>query len=105
MTQSNLDAFLDYLVERIATRVVEKLGGADSQWVDQSSSQLGSRRHRAAVNRRIAEGLPGATKVGRKHLLTREALAEELATVSKKRRATTETDVQLEARIRKDLGL
>lgn len=51
--------------------------------VDQTASPLGCRRHCAAVRRRIKQGLPGATKVGRVHSLTRAALNEELAAVSR----------------------
>lgn len=52
--------------------------------VDQRSSPLGSRRHCAAVKRRVAAGDEGAAIVGRKHLLSREALAAELAALSKR---------------------
>lgn len=50
-------------------------------WLDQEFSPLGSRRHIAAVRRRIARRKPGseldAVVVGRRYLLTVDALAEE----------------------------
>ncbi len=52
-------------------------GGGDD-WVDQSASPMGSRLHCAAVRRRRAEGKGGAAIKNRRHLLTREALAEEM---------------------------
>ncbi len=48
----------------------------------QQGSPLGARRHRAAVQRRIKAGLGGAYVVGRELLLTREALLEELRTMT-----------------------
>jgi hypothetical protein len=54
-----------------------KTRGAEEQ-VDQKHSPLGSRRHCAAVRRRRAEALGGAEIIGKRHLLTRAALAEEL---------------------------
>jgi hypothetical protein len=50
-----------------------------SQWIDQAGSPLGPRRHHTAVRRRLAKGLGGAAKVGRKSLLSPDALAEELS--------------------------
>ena len=50
--------------------------------IDQRLSPLGKRRHGEAVRRRIAEGLPGAAKIGRQFFLTQTALDEELAAES-----------------------
>lgn len=47
-----------------------------------AAQALGRRRFCEAVRRRMAEGSGGAERVGKKHLLTREALAEELARCS-----------------------
>lgn len=47
-------------------------------WTDQRKSPLGAKRHCAAVRRLLADGLPGAAVVGRKHLLSAEALDAEL---------------------------
>jgi hypothetical protein len=55
---------------------------ASEPMVDQQHSALGRRRHCAAVRRRRAEGADGAEIVGKKHLLSRAALAEELARCS-----------------------
>lgn len=53
----------------------------ESGWIDQEFSPLGSRRHIAAVRRRIARRKPGAELdaviAGRRYLLTVDALAEE----------------------------
>jgi hypothetical protein len=73
-----LEHILDELIERIACRVVEKLRQAPPGMTDQAASPLGARRHCSIVRRRIARGEPGATIVGRKHLLSAEALTEEL---------------------------
>ncbi len=50
----------------------------------QKGSPLGARRHIRAVRRRVAAGEAGASIVGRRYLLTREALNEELGNVSSK---------------------
>lgn len=50
-----------------------------ADWVDQTSSPLGSRRHISATRRRMAAGLEGAARVGRRYLLSGQALTEELA--------------------------
>ena len=76
---NGLDQLLDELADRLAPRLAERLrGGAASDLVDQSSSPLGNRRHIQAVRRRMAAGELGASKVGRRYLLNREALSEEL---------------------------
>lgn len=100
----DVSAILDGLVDLIAAKVVEKLGGDGGQWVDQSASPLGPRRHRKAVCERLASGRPGASKVGRKHLLSREALAEELAITGRKKSTPKQGD-DLEERLRQELGL
>lgn len=56
------------------------------QWIPQTRSPLGNRRHIAAVRRRLAAGEPGATQVGRKYLLTRDAMDQELGRVVASRR-------------------
>jgi hypothetical protein len=99
-----VSAILDGLVDLIAERVVQKLGGDGSDWVDQSASPLGPRRHRRAVNDRLASGRPGASRIGRKCLLSREALEEELATKGRKK-GTPDEGESVEARLRRELGL
>jgi hypothetical protein len=56
-------------------------------WIEQAGSPLGNRRHVAAVKRRIAAGrIDGASMVGRRAMLSADALAEELALLSAKPR-------------------
>ena len=67
------------LAQTIAAAVVRELRQpGDDQWIGQADSPLGSRRHNAAVRRRLAAGEGGAARIGRRHLLSRRALAEEL---------------------------
>jgi len=72
------------LVRYFARLVAAELRGADVSLVSGATSPLGARRHNAAVRRRIAEHaagelpISGASKVGKTHYLTQEALAEEL---------------------------
>lgn len=49
------------------------------RWVDQRHSPLRSRKHCAATRRLVAEGDPRAFVNGRRHLMTEEAVAEEMA--------------------------
>lgn len=67
-------------------------------WVDQRASALGSRRHCAAVRRRLAKGEPGAAVVGRRHLLSAESLAEELRGLKGPRRSAGPESVGSELR-------
>ena len=64
------------VLERFADLVAERLGAG--AFVDQRDSPLGRNRHCAAVRRRMAEAKPGASKIGRRYLLSREAMMEEL---------------------------
>ncbi|MGC4088659.1 MAG: hypothetical protein QM756_12325 [Polyangiaceae bacterium] len=74
---------LEPLLDAVADRVVRKLTeGQQADMVDQTHSPLGRRRHCNAVRRRVAAGEAGAAVVGRRHLLTREALGAELAALS-----------------------
>jgi hypothetical protein len=73
-----LQAFAPYLDE-IADRLAARLEQRRAREVSQKDSPLGPRRHRAAVNRRLANKEGGAGKVGRNHYLTPEAVREELA--------------------------
>jgi uncharacterized protein (DUF1684 family) len=68
-----------------AERVEEAEAAGHREWIDQSASPLGARRHINAVQRRIAAGDPSdAARVGRRWLLSRDAVAAELATISKR---------------------
>jgi len=69
------EPYIDALAERLAA-VLERRRG---RMINQYDSELGNRRHRDAVKRRMANGEGGAGKSGRNYLLTREAMREELA--------------------------
>jgi hypothetical protein len=62
-------------------------------WIDQVASQLGRRRHVAAVRRRLAAGDGSASMIGRRALLSPEAHDEELAALAERpaRREKTES--------------
>jgi hypothetical protein len=65
---SELDRLVDLLAERIADAVVRRLGRANGdEFVDQSTSPLGRRRHIAAIR---SGALPGR-QVGRLYLARR----------------------------------
>jgi hypothetical protein len=69
------------IVERIADEGEGSGGGGEgpeSSWVDQHQSDLTVRQHCRAVRRRRTEGKPGAAIVGRRYLMTRAALWEEM---------------------------
>lgn len=74
-----LAAAIQTLAGAIAAAVVRELRQpGEDQWVSQADSPLGSRLHCRAVRRRVNAGDPGAAIVRRKHLLSNQALAEEL---------------------------
>ena len=73
------EQLLSRLANLVADLIVQKLQAANEGMIGQEQSLLGRRRHCAAVQRRVAAGLPGAAIVGRKHLLSPEALREELS--------------------------
>jgi hypothetical protein len=79
---SALDQLVDELAHRVAAIVLERLRRGDPDMVDQVRSPLGRRRHCAAVRRRLARGEAGAAVVGRAHMLSPEALSEELGRAS-----------------------
>ncbi len=71
------EPLLDSLAERIVDKWLEK---TDLRMVPQSVSPLGPRKHRDAVKRRLRNNEGGAQidQRGRRFLLTREAIAEEM---------------------------
>jgi hypothetical protein len=98
-------AALDALADMVATRVVERLRGPSSAGMQsQVDSPLGPRRHCAAVRRRVRTGDPDAQIIGRTFLLSREALAAEMAQVTRcvAQRVTRGT---VEDELRHELGL
>ncbi len=101
MNAATFEALLDELASRVAAMVAERLnGGALPGATDQSRSPLGKRRHIAAARRRIAAGLPGAAQVGRRYLLSSDALADELARISGRH---TETAAPASGTVRAEL--
>lgn len=80
---NNLEQVLNELAERVAALVVERLQAGAPGMIAQTGSPLG-RRHCAAVRRRVSRGEPGAAIIGRRHLLSPEAMTEELSRVSKR---------------------
>ena len=90
-----LEVLADVIADRVAARL---LGDQRPGWMDQASSPLGRRRHCSAVRLRVAAGLSGAAVVGRRHLLSSEALAEELATGGRGKRPDRSRGVAAELR-------
>lgn len=70
-----VQSFADLLVPLVAAR----LASTTHRMVAQYGSPLGARRHRAAVKRRVERGEGGASVVGRRYLLSHEAMAAELS--------------------------
>lgn len=70
-----IEPYLDVFADRVAERLEQRRG----RMVSQAESELGRRKHRAAVTRRLANNEGGAGISGRNYLLTREAVREELA--------------------------
>lgn len=66
-------------IDALADRIAERMNRGRDRMINQYDSELGSRRHRDAVKRRIANAEGGAGRVGRNYLLTKEAIREELA--------------------------
>jgi|GEM_PF-3850109 len=73
-----LQAFGPY-IEALAECLAERLERRRPRMVNQHDSELGARRHRDAVKRRLANDEGGAGHSGRNYWLTREAIREELA--------------------------
>lgn len=67
-------------------RQASELESRGADMVDHRNSQLGARRQCEIVRRRIERGQGGAAIVGRRHLLSREAITEELEKLSEKKR-------------------
>lgn len=77
------------LIERYRARlIVDQLrAGSDPDWIDQSASPLGTRRHCTLARRIVAEGSGDATQVGRRFLIRRERLEREMGAPSRRERA------------------
>lgn len=70
-----------------ADRIEAERRAERRDWTDQTTSPLGRRRHVAAVKRLVAAGDVGAAIVGRRHLLSSEALAAVMTAQSNKPKA------------------
>lgn len=93
----DVEAAIGVIAEAIAERVAARLlAGERPGWIDQAASPLGRRRHCAAVRRRVAAGEPGAAILGRRHVLTAEALGEEMRVGKPKAKPTGTQDVRAE---------
>lgn len=93
MNADALAGALDVLAELVAAKVVDRLRAGDQpDMVDQSKSPLGRRRHIAAVRRLVAAGEQGAAIVGRRYLLSRDRLSQELTSWGATDKAAPVTD-------------
>ena len=93
------EEILEELVRRIARAVVAEMraeGATTDEWLDQHHSYLTVRQHCRAVRLRRAEGKPGAAIQGRRYLLSREALREEMTRGSAHKAQTLELVTRLE---------
>lgn len=73
-----LQAFEPY-IDALADKLAERLERRRGRMINQHESELGPRRHRDAVKRRLDNGEGGAGRAGRNYLLTVEAVREELS--------------------------
>jgi hypothetical protein len=78
-------------LRRLLVEAFRMATGNDPGLIDQRSSPLGRLRHCAAVRRRQKNNEGGAFIVGRRYLLTQEALTEELARLSQREPPAKET--------------
>ena len=70
---------LDQIADAIAQRVVDKLRAGDfGTMLDQTASPLGPRRHAKLARELIAHGDSRACRVGRRWLVERAAIEENL---------------------------
>jgi hypothetical protein len=73
-----LDAVLRRFAEILGPEIAKALRGVSDEWIPQDGSPLGNRRHCTAVRRRVAKGDLGAVVDGKRFLLSRGALQEEM---------------------------
>lgn len=81
-------------------RITEEASAELADWIDQSKSALGPRRHCCAVKRRVALGDGSAAIVGRRHLLSQAAFNEELARPAEKKPSELSYGDKLRAKLR-----
>lgn len=89
-----LRAAADVLEDRARARAASL-----SDWIDQTASPLGRRRHCSAVRRFVAEGRDGAAIVGRRQLLRADLLGEALKSPKTETKATSAL-AEVERRLR-----
>lgn len=98
---------------RAAADEAEAIAREDSaerrDWIAQADSPLGPRRHISAARRRLSAGLDGVSNVGRKWLLSPEALRDEMGRLdsrveSAKQDPELEADAEL-SELRRELAL
>jgi hypothetical protein len=105
---AGLEALLEPVLDALADKIVSRLtAGTRADMVDQAMSPLGRRRHIAACRSRVARGEAGAAIVGRRHLLSRDALRAELDAVAKRvpRKRVAAPPIDELAELREELGL
>lgn len=103
-----LQELLEPVLDALADKIVARLSaGTRADMQDQVGSPLGRRRHIAACRQRVARGDVGAAVVGRRHLLSRDALAAELEALTKRkpRRPTEPARADELANLRSRYGL
>jgi hypothetical protein len=101
MTPSQLARVLRAAAEECAA-IVAEASAERAEWVDQSRSPLGPRRHCRAAQRLVAEGSKEAALVGRKQLLSPAAVTAELARCGKRTKPANES---VAAELRRELRL
>jgi hypothetical protein len=114
-----LDEFLGKFgrefAKEVAKELAKELRSANDEWISQVGSPLGPRVHCSAVRKRFERGLPDAVIDGKRFLMTREALIEEMRARGLKRplakaepvapsAAESEPPTGVRARLMKKLG-
>jgi hypothetical protein len=105
----DLDRLIEEIADRTAAKVIERQHGGAAGfpgWLDQHSSGLGPRRHNPLARRGLQLGKPGYVKLGRRYLISPEALALELGQASSASASQHAPEVsQVRARLEKKLAL
>jgi len=81
-------------------RIVAEQAAGHCDWISQADSPLGRKRHCAAVRRHLERGLDGVAIVGRRHLLSPEALRAALAEVGRPAPKASSVTKELEHKLR-----
>jgi hypothetical protein len=80
-----VDGILKAFANELAAALAKELRASNDEWVSQVNSPLGPRVHCSMVRRRVARGLPDAVIDGKRFLMTREALVDEMRSRGMKR--------------------